>query len=113
MSRSQKWARFDKEYIPYDWIYDTKIWMTGGVGGNLLVRKGILKNINFWLSCNILKKNLIIGPYFLGCTTINRMMTFDQQGGITYKLISNEYILCSKMLMIYCSVDPTSGFENL
>ena len=24
-TRSQKWAQFEKEYIPSDWTYDTKI----------------------------------------------------------------------------------------
>ena len=55
MSSGQKWARFDKEYIPYDWTSETKIWLIGGSRGDLLVRKGILKNINFLLSYNMLK----------------------------------------------------------
>ena len=54
-----------------------------------------------------------MGPYFLGCTAINQMMKCDRHGGITYKFMLNEYILYSKMLMSYCSVDPTPGFEHL
>ena len=44
MSRGQKWANFEKEYIPSDWTYDTKFCVTGGEGGDLSIRKGILKN---------------------------------------------------------------------
>ena len=47
MSMDQKWARFEKEYLSYDWTSDTKIWIIGGGGGDILVRKGILKNSNF------------------------------------------------------------------
>ena len=54
-----------------------------------------------------------MGPYFLGRTTITRMMKYDRQGGITYKFILNEYILCSEMFMSSCYVDPSSVFENL
>ena len=43
MSRSQKWVKFDKEYFSYDWTSDTKIWIPGGEGGDLLVYKGIWK----------------------------------------------------------------------
>ena len=32
-------GRFEKEYLPSD----NKIWITGGAGGDLSVRKGILK----------------------------------------------------------------------
>ena len=49
VSRGHKWARFEKEYLPYFWAFDTKIWMTGEAGGDLSVRKGILKYSNFWL----------------------------------------------------------------
>ena len=55
MSRGQKRAWFEKEYLSSDWISDTKIWMTGGGGGDILVRKGILKKSDFWLSYNMLK----------------------------------------------------------
>ena len=41
MSRGQKWAHFEKKYLPYDWTYDTKIWIIGETGGDLSVRKGI------------------------------------------------------------------------
>ena len=44
MSRGQNWAHFEKEDLRSDWTSDTKIWITGGAGGDLLVRKGILKN---------------------------------------------------------------------
>ena len=47
MSRDQKWARFEKEYIPYDWNFDTKIWMICGEGGDLSVCKGIMKDSIF------------------------------------------------------------------
>ena len=40
----QKWDRSEKEYLPSDWIFDTKIGMTGGAGGDLAVYKGILKD---------------------------------------------------------------------
>ena len=43
MPRGQKWALFEKEHLPSDWTSKTKIWMTGGAGGDLLVRKEILK----------------------------------------------------------------------
>ena len=56
MSRGQKWARFEKEYLPSDFISDTKMWNTGEAGGDLLVRKGILKYSNFLLSYNMLIK---------------------------------------------------------
>ena len=55
----------------------------------------------------------MIGTYLLSCTTINQMMKCDHQWEITYKCIQNEYILCWKILMSSCSVDPTSVFENL
>ena len=41
MSRGQKWAWFEKEYLPSDWTYEDKFSMTGGVGGDLSVSKGI------------------------------------------------------------------------
>ena len=43
MSRDQKWAPFEKEYLPSDWTSDTKFLTTGGARGDLTVRKGILK----------------------------------------------------------------------
>ena len=54
-----------------------------------------------------------MGPYFLGRTTINRVIKCERQEEIIYKFIQNEFILCSKMLMISCSMKPTSGFEHL
>ena len=42
MSRGQKWAWLDK-----DWASDTKLCMTGGAGGDLLVPKGIMKDSIF------------------------------------------------------------------
>ena len=35
----KKWARFEKEYLPYDWSYDAKIWMADVQGGDLSARK--------------------------------------------------------------------------
>ena len=32
-----------EKYLPCDWTYDTKIWMTDEVGGDISIRKGILK----------------------------------------------------------------------
>ena len=43
MSMGQKWARFEKEYLPSDCNSNPKIWMIDGAGGDLLVRKVILK----------------------------------------------------------------------
>ena len=54
-----------------------------------------------------------MGTYVLGCTEINQMMKFDRQEGINYKLTQNECIICSKMSIIYCSVDPVLVFEHL
>ena len=55
MSRGQKLARSEKEYIPSDWTSDTKILMTGDAEGDFSVCKGILKYSNFGLSYNMLK----------------------------------------------------------
>ena len=49
---------------------------------------------------------MTVRPYVQGRTAINRMMKCDQQGEITYKLDTNEYILCSKMSISSFSVDP-------
>ena len=43
MSRGQTWDRVEKEYLPYDWISDTKI-LTCGSGDDISVPKGILKD---------------------------------------------------------------------
>ena len=48
MSRGQKRAQFEKEYLPSDWTSDTKTWMAGGAGGEFSVRNGILKYSNFY-----------------------------------------------------------------
>ena len=73
--------------------------MTSDVGGDISVCKGIFKIFNCFTKLKHPKTILMIGPYVLGCTTINLMLKCDIQGGITYKLIQNEYILCLKMLM--------------
>ena len=49
MSRGQKWAQLEKEYLPFDWTSDNKFWMKGGSVGDLSVRKGILKYSIFLL----------------------------------------------------------------
>ena len=36
-----------KEYLPSDWTSDTKVWMVGGAGGGISVRKGVLKILIF------------------------------------------------------------------
>ena len=47
MSRGKKWAQFEKENKPSDWNSETKILMTGGLGCDILVHKGILKDSKF------------------------------------------------------------------
>ena len=41
VSAGQKWVRLEKEYLHSWWIYDAKIWMTGGKGGDPSARKMI------------------------------------------------------------------------
>ena len=47
MSRGQIWVHFEKKHLPFDQTSDTKILITGGEGGDLSVRIGILKNSGF------------------------------------------------------------------
>ena len=55
MSRGQKWAQYEKECPPSDRNHETKIWMTGEVGGDLLVRNRGFEYSFFKPSYNMLK----------------------------------------------------------
>ena len=39
VSAGQTWAWLKKEYLHYDWTYDTEIWVADGQGGDLSARK--------------------------------------------------------------------------
>ena len=52
--------------------------MTGEAGGDISFRNGVLKYSICLLSCNMLNKYLIIGPYFHGRTAINRIMECER-----------------------------------
>ena len=43
MSKGQKWARFDKEYIPSDWNSESNIYMVDVQWSDISDRKRILK----------------------------------------------------------------------
>ena len=64
MSRGQKWAQFEKGYLPSDCNSDTKIEITGEAGDDISVCKGILKN-RFFDQVRACLKIIVIGPYFL------------------------------------------------
>ena len=78
MSRGQKLAHFQEKYIPFYWTYDMKILIMGGAEGDISVCKGE--------GYNILKKRIIIGPYFLGRFAINQMMKCYWQGKLLINL---------------------------
>ena len=47
VSRGQKWAHFEKEYLSSDCTSDTTFWMIGDTGRDISVRKDILTFSNF------------------------------------------------------------------
>ena len=53
--QGQKWAHLRKEYLNFDWAYDTKIWMTDVQGGDILASTSIFPNCQFLLSYYMLK----------------------------------------------------------
>ena len=42
VSAGQKWKQPNKEYLHYDWTFDSNLCMTGGQGGDISARKRIL-----------------------------------------------------------------------
>ena len=65
VSAGQKWVRLENEYLHSYCIYDAKIWMTGGQGGDLSARKRISFIIYFWPGYKLSKNGWVTVLLFL------------------------------------------------